>query len=316
MEDDRSPSELEPLGQSLERILDSAPESPTAQPTTTTIHEDRTCETCEKAFVAEIQVRYLFGRERRFFDYQECPGCRAEREEREQAQAARALEVEKQGVREELRRTCGLPRRFWKMTFGLWVERGWTQTKTFRAVRKWAHDFPDTESETTPDGYPSLVLQSEKPGHGKTTLGACVINHLIDRWDGNPARARLPVRYETGPGLALRIRATYNIRPGEESWREAEAEVYHSLAGVRLLVLDDVGDPGKEKASEHTRRMYFHLIDQRYGLDVPLLLITNSRGKPLEEVMGEFAVDRIAEMADGRVHDVRGRSRRQRIGGL
>ncbi len=62
------------------------------------------------------------------------------------------------------------------------------------------------------------------PRPGKITLAACGINHLIDRWNG---------------------------------------------------------DPDKEPSTEHTRRVYFHLIDERYGEPLPVLLITNSQERQL-----------------------------------
>ena len=170
-------------------------------------------------------------------------------------------------------------------------------------MRKWATEFPED-----PRGYPSLILYSSAPGPGKTTLAACVINHLIDRWNGDPDnRPALPVRYETGPSLNLRVRGTYNSRPDDGPWRETEAEVYVSLKGVKLLVLDDVGDPDKEAPTEHTRRVYFHVIDQRYCEPLPVLLVTNSQEKQLEAVMGKYNVDRVIGMA-GMVLTVSGKT--------
>ena len=240
-------------------------------------------------------------------DWDECADCREDRRQAEEHQAEEARQEEIAAVREDFRRRAGLPGHFWTQTFDSWLlEKGWKETRVFQAVRRWARNMPDP-----PVGYPSLVLHSPKPGPGKTTLAACVINHLIGEWPVDPRQPVLPVRYETGPDLNQRVRATYNIRDGDVEWRETEWEVYNSLRGVKLLVLDDVGDPRKEPRSDHTQRVYFHLIDLRYRDDLPILLCTNSDGPELEALIGPYAYDRIVEMA-GRVIKVSGHSRAQR----
>ncbi len=174
---------------------------------------------------------------------------------------------------------------------------------------------------SNPVGYPSLVLYSEEPGHGKTTLAVCAANHLIDRWDGDPQLPHpvAPVRYETGPGLGIRIRASYNLNAQTDGleerdlFRETEAAIYQGFNGPPLLILDDVGDHRKEPVTDHTSRVYFHIVNQRYQEHLPILLITNSRGKGLEDLMGRYAVDRIHEMSAGQWLAVPGRTRRQRV---
>ena len=225
------------------------------------------------------------------------------------------VELAKQRVRDTWRRMSKIPPRFIGETFSLWEERGWRRHATFKAVKAWAENFPEN-----PVGYPSLILYSSDPGHGKTTLAICAGNHLIDRWDGDPeaSRQRSPVRYETGPGLGVRIRASYNLNVQSEgleerAFRETEADIYQYFHGPPLLILDDVGDPRKEPPTEHTSRVYFHIVNERYAQNLPMLLITNSREKALEDLMGRYAVDRIHEMANGQWLAVPGRTRAQRV---
>lgn len=277
-------------------------------PTLQEREESRKCSSCGAEFTAYLKTRNILGRLRVSGDRTECDICHAAREEREAQEAEEQARNALLSARQDLRRRCGLPRKYWHETFAAWEERGWPRSRAFHQVRRWAQSFPEI-----PAGYPSLILHSEMPGTGKTTLAACAINALINRWEGDPDRPVLPVLYETGPSLNIRVRATYNIRPDEAPWRETEREMYRSLCWVDLLVLDDVGDPDKEPASDHTRRIYFHIIDKRYGDGLPVLLVTNSQGEGLEKIMGKYAVDRLAEMAGGQIIIVTGKTRKQRF---
>lgn len=271
--------------------------------------EERVCTSCSTPFTAVIEFRTIAGREMTFGDRSACPPCREKQLEEEELEAERGREEEIALIRESLRRRAGVPQKFWDLTFDKWVEeREWKQTRAFKTVRRWVRDLPDP-----PLGYPSLILHSPK-GHGKSALVACAMNYLVDTWPVDPRSPVLPVRYETGPSLGLRVRATYNMREGDVQWRETEAEVYDSLRGVKLLVLDDVGDSEKEPKSAHTKRVYFHLIDLRYRDDLPVLLCTNSIGQELESMIGEYAYDRLLEMAE-RVVTVAGFTRAQRLQG-
>lgn len=266
-----------------------------------------TCLNCNAEFEAE--VRMLMGRD---VSTKCCSDCREALEEIHRQEEADHLELGKQRIRDGWRRAAKIPPRFADETFARWEQRGWRRHTAYKTVRDWVEEFP-----ADPVGYPSLVLYSEHPGHGKTTLAACVANHLIDRWDGNPELPYpvAPVRYETGPGLGIRIRASYNLNAQTDGleerdlFRETEASIYQGFNGPPLLILDDVGDSRKEPATDHTARVYFQIINQRYQANLPLLLITNSRGQTLVDFMGQYAVDRIHEMAGGKWLSVPGRTR-------
>ncbi len=296
--------DFEKLGETLKRPM----AGPDGQSSETTREESRTCKSCGAEFAVQLVIRNLLGRTMVFGDRQECPSCRSAREELEAREAESQARLARLAVREDFRRRSGLPRKYWQETFARWEERGWPRNRGYLQVLRWAEEFPDN-----PAGYRSVILHSRLPGVGKTTLAACAINALIERWNGDPDRAVPPVRYETGPSLNIRLRSTYGIRPDEAPWRETEAELYRNLRGVKLLVLDDVGDPDKEPATDHTRRMYFHVIDQRYGDGLPVFLVTNSQGKELEQVMGRYTVDRLYEMAGGKTFTLPGKTRKQRF---
>lgn len=227
------------------------------------------------------------------FGGRECPLCKAEREKREAAEAKALLDTERAKKRRGWRTSCGIPEIFQLKVFENFEEG--LQPQAFKAARKYADKFPLEDAR----GYPSLVLHSDGYGVGKTHLACAVAHHIhiIDRWCGDPENAVRPVLFQTGPGLIVRVRATYNIRH-EEFWHETEEEVYRSLRGVRLLILDDVG---KEKASDHTREVYFRIIDERYQRGLPVLITSNLALSGLKTLMGEVTVSRLAEMTGGRI---------------
>lgn len=261
------------------------------------------CQSCHQTFNAEITYYRVLGRER-IVKPRECVPCRAEREAEEAREALEALTLQKIKLRKDWKSSCGIS--------------GWMMEKTFdnfdRRYQREAYGIAlDYVQEFTTEqaiGYPSLVFYSEANGLGKTHLAVAIANHVIESWDGDPARASCPVRFESGPGLIRRIRATYNIRDGD-SWHEREEDVYSKLRGVRLLILDDVG---KEKPSEHTREVYFYVIDERYKSGLPVIVTSNLplEGQPsLCDLMGASTVDRLTGMTRGKIIELRGRSFRQ-----
>lgn len=53
---------------------------------------------------------------------------------------------------------------------------------------------------------------------------AAIVNHVINTWSGDPKK-KCPLRFESGPSLVKRIKATYNLRKGDDG-HEREDEVY------------------------------------------------------------------------------------------
>lgn len=196
-----------------------------------------------------------------------------------------------------------MPYLLWGKTFATWKGKSAAVT----TVRAWVDAFPRTAR-----GYPSLYLFGQN-GVGKTHLAAACCNALIDRWDGDTSSERLsPVRYITAPALLARVRATY--RPDSA---ETEDAVYEDLSHAPLLVVDDVfketAAAGQDDAlvSSHTQRVYFRLIDERYGQVLPVLLVSNTPLAKLETLLGRATASRIAEMTQHRFVQVAGPDHRR-----
>ncbi len=264
--------------------------------------EELACETCHQKFSGAVQIFHIGDVEKRLHPH-ECPTCKAKRKERERLEAEEENRLRLTDLREKWRRSCGIPQ--------------WMATKTFdnfevalqKAAYKIATEYANGLNLGKPVGYHSLILYSEGNGVGKTHLAIAIANLAIDNWDGNPDHYACPIRFESGPGLIRRIRATYNI--GLDAYHEREEGIYNQLRGVRLLILDDVG---KERPSEHTREVYFYIIDERYKAALPVIITSNLplEGRPsLCDLMGPSTVDRLIGMTRGRIIKLEGRSFRQ-----
>ncbi|KKM87293.1 hypothetical protein LCGC14_1270240, partial [marine sediment metagenome] len=191
--------------------------------------ETRVCEECGQEFEAAVTV-YALRSGPRVIGPKKCLECKTRMVKEEAEQEQRALLLAQARVREQW--VSSLPRKFWASTFESWQGRSGF-AGVVRRCQEYAEGFPIEGSH----GYPSLWLYSETNGLGKSHLANAVAHEIFQRWAGDPGLARCPVRYETGPGLLVRIKATYDR---VESGHETEEMVYRSLRGVPLLILDDV----------------------------------------------------------------------------
>lgn len=266
--------------------------------------EDCTCGQCGQPFQGEVTYYPRWPKSKPSRPT-ECPSCAAKRKARE----AEELEVERESqrivLREQWRRAIGMPVELLAKTFHNFEKQ--YQRTAFKIAHDWAKDF-DLNS---PGGYPSLFFYSDTPGVGKGHLMSGIVNYVLDNWKGNPERTRCPIRFESGPSLVRRIRATYNIRK-EDDTHEREDEVYRALAGVPLLLLDDVG---KETPSRFTRETYWYIIAERVNSGLPVLISSRrplEGDNSLEELMGVDTVDRLYGMTRGQMVKMKGPSYRRR----
>ncbi len=286
--------------QSLGEILGEA--SGTLQ--TNSLTKTSICITCEKEF--EARILRILGND---WTSKVCPECQARREEEREAAERAELMQAKDETRRRWMVASGFPRRFWQTSFETWEER-----PGMRKIVRMCERYADGFSLEKPYGYPSLWLFSRNPGTGKSHLCTAIRTRILQRWDGDPDQTMCPVLYELGPLLLSRVRATYDRRPvyEEGAWQETDEDIYHRLAYVPLLILDDVGDPEKEPPSDHTRRVYFRIINGRYSNNLPIVLASNVGGDELEKLFGRAAWDRLYEMTEGgKCYTLKGQSWRR-----
>ncbi len=266
------------------------------------------CETCDGTFQGEVTTYQIAGRERTYRP-SECPACKAKREAEAAAEREEWLREARPEQREVWRRQMNIPEHLLKHSTFEAFEMGY-QDKALLTCRRYAEGF----SFDNPQGYQSLILYSPMPGVGKTHLMVAIGNFVIDHWNGEPEldrwgnlATRCPIRFEKGPELVVRVRATYSIRD-KDNHHEREEDIYNELKGVKLLLLDDVG---KEKPSDFTRQLYWSVIDERVTNGLPVVMTCRLPLDELAELMGEDTVDRLYGMARGRIEVLEGKSYRR-----
>jgi DNA replication protein DnaC len=294
--------------ESVDKILSEMPTTGRRPQNQTTQVELCRCETCGSDFEGEVTTYYIGERERRVKPW-ECPACRERREAEEAAEREEWLKQARAEQRERWRRKCGIPAHLLERSTFDSFEPGF-QDKALKNCLKYAQGLNLDE----PRGYRSLILYSPRPGVGKTHLMVAIANYAIDHWNGEPEvdrwgspAARCPIRFEKGPGLVLRIRATYSIRE-KDNHHEREEDIYNQLKGVKLLLLDDVG---KEKPSDFTRQLYWSVIDERVTSGLPVVMTCRLPLDSLAELMGEDTVDRLYGMTRGQIETLTGESYRK-----
>lgn len=277
-----------------EKMTRRAPETKT---------EECECRACGNKFQGEVAL-YTNFKPPREIRPSECPKCKAELEAREEQERQEELELERQQIRGKWRALANLPQGLQCTRFEEWDKK--RHRHAYEVCLKWAENF-DIEN---PRVSQSLLLYSEVPGVGKTSLMVCIANYIIDNWKGDPGKAALPIRFESGPGLVRRIRNTYNLRRDDE-FHEREEDVYNQLSGVKILILDDVG---KETPTRFTREVYWYLINERLTKGLPVLITSRlpiEGDNSLPELMGEDTVDRIYGMCRGKYESLKGLSYRK-----
>ncbi|WP_278535704.1 ATP-binding protein [Delftia acidovorans] len=128
------------------------------------------------------------------------------------------------------------------------------------------------------------------PGTGKTHLGSAMVNHVIRERD-------MGARILSSRQIVRMLRATWGSSGFQASaWDrpETESELIESLGGDALLVIDEVG---ASMGTEAERLQLFEVIDRRYALSRPTVLLSNLVPSDIKAAVGERSYDRLREGA-------------------
>lgn len=211
----------------------------------------------------------------------------------------------------------GVPVKFMPSSFGDF------DSGKYPHVFKMAKLFADGFQYSDTRGMKSLYLYSTllSLGVGKSYLSACIVNAIINNWDGAGWDAEYdiqsPVLFVSEREFLLEIRASFNHRYDPKY--KTEDEIYKRLIGIPLLVLDDVGkeetdkrDSGDNTSSSFVRRAYWQVIDGRYQANLPMVITANYSIDNMKRYLGEPSVDRITEMCGDskNIIELRGKSKR------
>lgn len=128
----------------------------------------------------------------------------------------------------------------------------------------------------------ALMLLGEV-GNGKTHLACAILQHIV--------------RVEQAAGLIVTAEAI--MQGVTDSFRSNSAptktELLTELASVDLLVIDEVGMHTPRPGKEFMPSLLHEVIDRRYQLVLPTILISNQVADSLPEFIGPRAADRLRE---------------------
>jgi hypothetical protein len=236
-------------------------------------------------------------------------------------------------VRLKWRQQSGIPPKFQNQDFDTFIcGKNGNTAKIHKTCLEYAKGYPLSHQEyITAQGkaYPSLVLFSiadknvkyDLAGVGKTHLICAIAHRYLDRWKGEGMvydgqwkyHRSNPVCFISEYELYRRIQATYSYNPEEKQKLESESDIINSLTHKNLLEIDDIGkEPRKDM--DFVQRILFAIIDGRYKTMRPIIMTTNKDPDELARYLGEASFDRIFEMTKGVIHQVEGKSYRQKVG--
>ncbi|MDR0703196.1 MAG: ATP-binding protein [Azoarcus sp.] len=123
-----------------------------------------------------------------------------------------------------------------------------------------------------------LILRGN-PGTGKNHLAVAITKQVM--------AAGYTALHATAYEIICRIRETWGRR-GEQT----EQDVTRTFGEVDLLVIDEVG---RQYGTEGEQIHLFHVIDHRYRLMKPTVVISNKRLDEIRAYLGNAALDRLRE---------------------
>lgn len=139
--------------------------------------------------------------------------------------------------------------------------------------------YADTFADAVKAGR-CLILRGN-PGTGKNHLAVAITKQVLAQ--GHTAL------HATAYEIVCRIRETWGRRqPGDQT----EQDVTRALGDVDLLVIDEVG---RQYGTEGEQIHLFHVIDHRYRLMKPTIVISNKEPDEIRAYLGDAAYDRLRE---------------------
>ncbi|MBB6577986.1 DNA replication protein DnaC [Comamonas odontotermitis] len=226
-----------------------------------------------------IHGGYNSRRNRETGKWARCWGCvdaeikELEAMERQQAQAAEGEKLLARMIEES-----GMEGRMLLSSFENYTAAKQAQANVLAACRAFA------ESAEL-DGGKNIWLIGP-PGTGKTHLGSAMVGHFI--------RARgIPAAIYSAREIVRMLRASWDRKYDPEV--ETESQVIDRLGEIGLLVLDEVGVGFRSDAE---RIQLLDVIDRRYKLGRPTVVLSNLRADDVKEVLGVRAFDRLRDGAE------------------
>ena len=191
------------------------------------------------------------------------------------AELSRERRAARQAAMERAIGRAGIPRRFRHHSFDDYVANDEAQLRALTLAREYAANFAAIRERG------NCLLLVGGPGTGKTHLACAILGQVITAGHSG-------LFLTVSEGLRL-IRSTYS--PGAS---QNEAQVFETLTGPDLLVLDEVGVGIGNDAKR--RAMLFDVLNARYGEMRPTILIGNLTAAEMEDYLGERIMERLMDL--------------------
>ena len=201
-----------------------------------------------------------------------CPECNRIATEAEAAAKAKKDAEDEQKRMENQLSQSGIPLRYRSKDFASFIADSQDKEKALSTAMEFAHNFDQHYRDGT------VVVFSGMPGTGKSHLAIAIAQAIMCRH------------------TALYTSAIDAVRMIRDTWRrgsdKTETEVLNLLAGVHLLILDEVG---VQYGTEAEQVNLFDIIDKRYRDLMPTILLTNQGKAGLKTFLGDRSFDRLRE---------------------
>lgn len=202
--------------------------------------------------------------------WSKCPTCNAEIEQEQEKKDPKELRAQVMRIKLEAAR---VPDR-WAHAQLFAFEHGMpAQRRVFEWVQSFAFHF-EIALET---GRSAMFCG--KPGTGKTMLAIAVLRHVLEKGASG--------RYTTLADMLSLIRSTYAAKADA-----TEIEAILVFTSPDLLVVDEVG---RGADTDHDKRQFFRVLDERYAYHKPTILVSNLSSEDLKQCLGEAVCDRMRD---------------------
>lgn len=201
-----------------------------------------------------------------------CPVCAEAKKVADDAGALQKEASEHQKRLEARLNQSGIPIRYRSKDFASYVVSGDKQEKALAIAMEFAGNFQEHLKVGT------FAVFSGLPGTGKSHLATAIAQEVM----------KSNTVYYTSAIDAVRM-----IR---DTWRKdsdrSESQVLDILAGLGLLILDEVG---VQYGTEAEQVSLFDIIDKRYRDLMPTILLTNLNKAGMKAFLGDRSFDRLRE---------------------
>ena len=202
-----------------------------------------------------------------------CPKCEAEKQARDNARVVRqAMSDQRLRRVEDALGQAAIPPRFLGKTLSTFLVSTDEQAQVLKACREYVANWGQVQQQGR------CILLLGKPGTGKTHLAVGIAHEIL-------AMGKTAV-YTRVSGICQAVKETYASR------ERTEKQVYQEFAAPDLLVIDEVG---RQHGSEAERMMLFEVVNRRYEMQKPMVVVSNMDPRAFAEYLGAACFSRLLE---------------------